>query len=91
MGTWRAIARGRDGELATVDLLFDKGGWATLTLSDTNDQRSNVQQRVAIQGDQLKLGDAGGNQSLGSLVEVTDRQMVIERDGGTITFVRPWN
>jgi hypothetical protein len=89
VGTWMAVARHGDGELTTVELQLDSKGWAKLTVPDANGEPSTITRRVELKDKELKLTGAEGALALGKLVEFNSRQLVLDRDGGQVTFVRP--
>lgn len=89
VGTWMAVARHGDGELTTVELQLDSKGWAKLTVPGANGTPSTITRRVELNDKELKLTGPDGALALGKLVEFNSRQLVLDRDGGLVTFVRP--
>jgi hypothetical protein len=89
VGTWMAVARHGDGELTTVELQLDSKGWAKLTVPGANGTPSTITRRVELNDKELKLTGPEGALALGKLVEFNSRQLVLDRDGGQVTFVRP--
>jgi hypothetical protein len=89
IGNWTAVARHGDGELTTVELQLDDRGWAELTVPAPDGKRSTIKRRVELKDDELRLTGADADLLLGKLVTVNSRQMVLERAGGEVTFVRP--
>jgi hypothetical protein len=88
VGTWKAVARQGDGELTTVELHMDNRGWAELTVPGADGKPSTSKSRVNLNNDELKLTDSDRVVSLGKLVDLNARQMVLERADGQVTFVR---
>lgn len=89
VGTWMAVAR-HNGELTTVELQLDDRGWAKLTVPGADGKPSTTTRKVEFENDELKLtGSGAADLSLGKLVEFDSRQMVLDRAGGQVTFVRP--
>ena len=89
VGTWSAVSRYGDGELTTVELQFDDRGWAELTVPAADGKRSTINRRAIFEDHELKLsGPDEQTLSLGKLIELDSRQMVLERTGRQITFVR---
>lgn len=89
VGTWKAVARHGDGELTTVELQLDDRGWAELTVPGADGARSTIKRRVELKNEELKLTSPDSELSLGKLITFNTRQMVLERSGGQVTFVRP--
>jgi hypothetical protein len=89
VGTWKAVARHGDGELTTIELQLDSKGWAKLTVPSANGEPSTITRRVELKDKELKLTSPEGALALGKLVEFNSRQLVLDRDGGQVTFVRP--
>ncbi len=89
VGTWTAVARHGDGELTTVELQLDDRGWAKLTVPGTDGKPSTIKRKVELNEKELKLTGGDAELLLGKLVDVNSRQMVLERSGGQVTFVRP--
>ena len=89
VGTWKAVARQGDGELTTVELQLDNRGWAKLTVPAADGTKSTIKRRVEFENQELKLTGPDAELLLGKLVSSNSRQMVLERAGGEVTFVRP--
>ncbi len=89
MGTWKAVGRYGDGELSTIELQLDKSGWAKLTVPGADGKPSTITRHVDFAGQELKLTGSDGALALGKLVEFNDRQLVLDRADGQVTFVRP--
>lgn len=89
VGTWLAVSRQGDGALSTVELKLDYSGWAKLTVPGPDGTPSTTTRRVELENNELKLTGADADVMLGKLVEFNSRQMVLERSGGQVTFVRP--
>ncbi len=89
VGTWRAVSRQGDGELSTVELQLDDHGWAKLTVPGVDGKPSTTTRKVEFDNSELKLTGADTDVLLGKLVDFNSRQMVLERSGGQVTFVRP--
>jgi hypothetical protein len=89
VGTWMAVSRHGDGELSTIELQLDKSGWAKLTVPGPDGKPSTIKRRVEFEDQELKLKSAEGALALGKLIEFNDRQLVLDRAGGQVTFVRP--
>ncbi len=89
VGTWTAVARHGDGELTTVELQLDDRGWAKLTVPGADGKPSTIKRKVELNNKELKLTGGDAELLLGKLVDVNSRQMVLERSGGQVTFVRP--
>lgn len=89
VGTWLAVSRQGNGELSTVELQLDDNGWAKLTIPGTDGKSSTTTRKVEFENSELKLTGADADVMLGKLVEFDARQMVLERSGGQVTFVRP--
>ena len=88
VGVWKAVARRANGELTTVELHLDNGGWAELTVPGSDGKPSTTKSRVNVENDELKLKGSDKVVSLGKLLEFNSRQMVLERAEGRVTFVR---
>jgi hypothetical protein len=88
-GTWLAVSRQGDGELSTVELQLDDHGWAKLTVPGTDGKPSTTTRKVELENNEIKLTGADTDVMLGKLVDFNSRQMVLERSGGQVTFVRP--
>ena len=89
VGTWMAVSRHGDGELSTVELQLDDSGWAKLTVPGADGKPSTTTRKVEFENNELKLTGADADVILGKLVAFNARQMVLERSGGQVTFVRP--
>jgi hypothetical protein len=88
-GDWMAVAQQGEGELSTVELQMDDHGWAKLTIPGADGKPSTTTRKVELKDDQLTLTNKSGSVSLGKLVSADSRQMVLERETGLVTFVRP--
>lgn len=89
VGTWSAVSRFGDGELTTVELRFDDRGWAELTVPAADGKRSTIKRRASLEDNELKLsGPDEQTLSLGKLIDLDSRQLILERTGRQITFVR---
>jgi hypothetical protein len=88
VGNWTAVARYGDNELTTVELQLDDRGWATLTVPGSDGKKSTIKRRVELKNDEIKLTGPDAETVLGKLVSVSSRQMVLEKAGGQVTFVR---
>jgi hypothetical protein len=88
VGNWTAVARVGDNELTTVELQLDDRGWATLTLPGKDGKKSTIKRRVELENDELQLKGPNSKTLLGKLVSFNSRQMVLEKAGGQVTFVR---
>ena len=88
VGTWRGVSRNSDGELATIELKLDNKGWAKLTVPASDGTTSTTTRRVELDNNELKLTSNDNVLALGKLVEFNDRQMVLDRGGNHVTFVR---
>lgn len=88
VGNWTAVARVGDNELTTVELQLDDRGWATLSVPGSDGKKSTIKRRVELKNDEIKLTGADVETVLGKLVSVSDRQMVLEKSSGQVTFVR---
>lgn len=89
VGPWMAVSRQGDGELSTVELLLNDNGWAKLTVPGSDGKPSTTTRKVEFANNELKLTGGDADVLLGKLVEFNSRQMVLERSGGQVTFVRP--
>jgi hypothetical protein len=89
VGDWMAVSRQGDGELSTVELQLDDHGWAKLTIPGADGKPSTATRKVELKDSQLTLTNKSGVVSLGKLVSADSRQMVLERETGLVTFVRP--
>lgn len=89
VGNWMAVSRQSNGELSTVELQLDDNGWAKLTVPGPDGKASTTTRKVEFENSELKLTGADADVMLGKLVEFNARQMVLERSGGQVTFVRP--
>jgi hypothetical protein len=89
VGTWLAVARHGDGELATVELQLDDRGWAKLTVPGADGKPSTLERRVKLEDDVLKLTGPEAEVILGQLIESNSRQLVLARNDSQVTFVRP--
>jgi hypothetical protein len=89
VGTWMAVSRQGNGELSTVELQLDDNGWAKLTVPGADGKPSTTSRKVEFENSELKLTGEDADVMLGKLVEFNARQMVLERSGGQVTFVRP--
>jgi hypothetical protein len=87
-GLWAAVARSSNGELQTIELKLDSGGWASLTIPDGSGQSTTIERRAVVEDGQLKLRDGEQEMLLGNLVQVKPNQFVVTRDGGQITFLK---
>lgn len=87
-GTWKAVARRGAGELTTIELVLDNRGHAELTVPGSDGKPSTTKSRANLENEELRLTGSGKVVSLGRLVDVTDRQMVLQLTEGTMTFVR---
>jgi hypothetical protein len=88
VGNWTAVARYGDNELTTVELQLDDRGWATLTVPGSDGKKSTIKRRVEYKNDEIKLTGPEAEMVLGKLVSANSRQMVLEKAGGQVTFVR---
>ncbi len=88
VGTWTAVARYGDNELTTVELQLDDRGWATLTVPGSDGKPKTIKRRVEFKNDEIKLTGPEAEMVLGKLVSANSRQMVLEKAGGQVTFVR---
>ncbi|MGD9631830.1 MAG: hypothetical protein AB7G28_25290 [Pirellulales bacterium] len=87
-GTWKAVARRSAGELTTIELVLDNRGHAELTVPGSDGKPSTTKSRANLENDELRLTGTDKVVSLGKLVDVSDRQMVLQLTEGTMTFVR---
>lgn len=87
-GAWKAVARRGAGELTTIELVLDNRGSAELTLPGADGQPATTKSRANFQNEELRLTGTGRVVSLGKLVDLNDRQMVLQLTEGTMTFVR---
>lgn len=87
-GTWKAVARRGEGELTTIELVLDNRGSAELTLPGTDGKTSTTKSRANFENEELRLTGSSRVVSLGKLVDLNDRQMVLQLPEGTMTFVR---
>jgi hypothetical protein len=88
-GDWMAVSRQGDGGLSTVELQMDDHGWAQLTIPGADGKPSTTTRKVEMKDDQLTLTNKSGAVTLGKLVSADSRQLVLERESGQVTFVRP--
>lgn len=89
VGTWSAVSRYGEGELATVELQLDDRGWATLTVPTKDGKKSTIKRRAKLEDNELQLFEPQGEKlSLGKLIEFDDRQLVLQRGENQVTFVR---
>lgn len=88
VGKWKAVARHSNGTLTTVELQLDSRGWAELTVPDKTGTPSTIKSRVKYEDQELKLESGDAVTLLGKLVTFNQRQMVLERAEGKVTFVR---
>jgi hypothetical protein len=89
VGPWMAVSRQGDGELSTVELLLNDNGWAKLTIPGADGKPSTTTRKVEFENNEIKLTGGDADVLLGKLVESNSRQMVLERSGSQVTFVRP--
>jgi hypothetical protein len=87
-GIWAAVARSSNGELRTIELKLDSGGWARLTIPDGSGQTKTIERRAVVEEGQLKLQDGDQEMLLGQIVQVKSNQFVVTRDNGQITFLK---
>jgi hypothetical protein len=88
LGTWRAVSRQGEGSLATIELQLNDNGTAQLTTPDKNGKTSTTTRKANFDNQELKLTGGDKDISLGKLVESDARQMVLDRGGRQVTFVR---
>ena len=89
VGTWMAVSRQGDGELSTVELQLNDNGWAKLTVPGSDGKSSTTTRKAELDNNELKLTGGDAEISLGKLVDFNSRQMILERSGSQVTFVRP--
>ena len=89
VGTWMAVARQGEGELSTIELQLDDNGTAKLTVPGKDGKNNTTTRKVNFDNKELKLIGGDSDITLGKLVEFDARQMVLDRDGRQMTFVRP--
>jgi len=89
VGTWMAVARQGEGELSTIELQLDDNGTAKLTVPGKDGKTKTTTRKVNFDNKELKLTGGDSDITLGKLVEFDARQMVLDRDGRQMTFVRP--
>lgn len=89
VGPWMAVSRHGDGELSTVELLLNDNGWAKLTVPGADGKPSTTTRKIEFENNEIKLTGGKSDVLLGKLVEFDSRQMVLERSGSQVTFVRP--
>jgi hypothetical protein len=89
VGTWMAVSRDGGGELSTVELQLDDHGWAKLTVPGSDGKSSTTTRKAELENNELKLTGGDAEIMLGKLVDFNSRQMVLERSGSQVTFVRP--
>jgi hypothetical protein len=87
-GDWIAVSRKGDGELSTVELQMDDHGWAKLTVPGADGKPSASTHKVELKDKTLTLTGGGRDVSFGKLVSVDSRQMVLEGETSSVTFVR---
>ena len=87
-GIWTAVARSSNGELKTIELKLDSGGWASLTIPDALGQAKTIERRAVIEDGQLKLQDGDQEMLLGQIAQVKSNQLVVTRDNGQVTFLK---
>jgi hypothetical protein len=89
LGTWMAVSRQGEGELSTIELQLDDNGTAKLTVPGKDGKSNTTTRKVNFDNKELKLIGGDSDITLGKLVEFDARQMVLDRDGRQVTFVRP--
>jgi hypothetical protein len=89
VGTWMAVARQGEGELSTIELQLDDNGTAKLTVPGKDGTTKTTTRKVNFDNKELKLIGGDSDITLGKLVEFDARQLVLDRDGRQMTFVRP--
>ena len=82
------VARRGDGELTTIELQLDNRGWAELTVPGADGKPTTIKRRAQLDDKELKLKGPEEDLLLGKLIDSTSRQLVLERAGGQVTFVR---
>jgi hypothetical protein len=87
-GIWTAVARSSNGELRTIELKLDSGGWARLTIPDALGQAKTIERRAVIEDGQLILQDGDQELLLGQIAQVKSNQFVVTRDNGQVTFLK---
>jgi hypothetical protein len=88
LGTWRAVSRQGEGSLATIELQLNDNGTAQLTTPGKDGKTSTTTRKANFDNQELKLVGGDKDISLGKLVESDARQMVLDRGGRQVTFVR---
>lgn len=88
LGTWRAVSRQGEGSLATIELQLNDNGTAQLTTPGKDGKTSTTTRKANFDNEELKLTGGDKDISLGKLVESDARQMVLDRGGRQVTFVR---
>lgn len=88
VGNWTTVGRFGDNELTTVELQLDDRGWATLTLPGADGKKATSKRKVELKDKEIKLIGQGAATVLGKVVNVSERQMVLENGSSQVTFVR---
>lgn len=84
IGNWSAVARSPDGGLATLEIQLDDRGWGKLVVPGSDGKPASYY-RIFVEGNTLKVIS---EVTVGKVVEVDSRQLVIEHHGETVTAVR---
>lgn len=87
-GIWAAVARSANGELRTIELKLDSGGWASLSIPDGAGHTTTIERRAVVENGQLKLRDGDQEMTLGQLTQVESNLFVVTTDGGQVTFIK---
>ena len=75
--------------MSAVELQLDDHGWAKLTVPGSDGKSSTTTRKAELENNELKLTGGDAEIMLGKLVDFNSRQMVLERSGSQVTFVRP--
>lgn len=87
-GTWSIAGTDRAGKLITAELQLDASGGAKLAIPDADGKPVTTKHQLAIEKQSLKLIGAHKDVLIGKVVEVNERQMVIDGKDGPMTFIR---
>ncbi len=87
-GTWTVIGTHGDGDLYTAELQLNDAGTAKLTIPNDEGQPITTRHKIAFDNQFLKLVGTQTDVQIGKVLEVNDRQMVVDGKNGIMTFVR---
>ncbi|MGH7127675.1 MAG: hypothetical protein ACREIV_03840, partial [Planctomycetaceae bacterium] len=89
MGLWETVTVDETGRENTLRVNLEPTGDATVTVDAAGIGPVTLKRKFAVQDGNFNLIDGQDVLTLGKVVSANKDQVVMERDGAQLTFVRP--